>query len=678
MDLAYRDILLRVYSFKLRSAALMVAACAACFPNGAHSIERISISAARLKSENFEARKVSATLRLRAANTSSGELRVSAAEFRARQDRWRDVEFGCAALQLSGERIACAQAELRSEKMRMPLAFTLTAAPRLTLALKPEANELWQLDADLSSGALQGELKLANAQVARAADWLDAAAPRPNAGRADGTFALRSTRAGAAQLTGDLAFKEISFSDEAAARIGEALAGRISLNADTERGNAWRFRGSVDVSAGELLWSPLYLQQTPSKLAFDGALQEGALRELRLTAQLAGIGALDAALDAGAKGGTLNATNIDLAGLYAALGKQLLEQPGGTQYEVSGRGDLDLRYGANGVERAKLRLRDAAFADTNARLRLSGIQADVPWVMRGQSQGSVRIKSGALWGVPLANIDAQARMNGFDVHVPRLTVDVLDGIFALNDLRARRANGAWRWDLTAGLTPVSLEKLSKQLGWPQLSGSLSGVVPRLHYANNTIGVDGNVMFNVFGGSVLAQNLSMQDPLGGQPIVAGDVQMRKLDLGVLTRTYSFGHISGFIDVDVKGAQLRNWKPVRFDARVVSSDGNYPRRISQQAVQNLSSLGGAGATAALQRSLLRFFETFRYKRLGLTCELRESVCKMGGVASAPQGYVIVEGGGIPAITVIGYNQSVSWQELLARVRRVTQGNSKAVVK
>jgi hypothetical protein len=44
---------------------------------------------------------------------------------------------------------------------------------------------------------------------------------------------------------------------------------------------------------------------------------------------------------------------------------------------------------------------------------------------------------------------------------------------------------------------------------------------------------------------------------------------------------------------------------------------------------------------------------------------------------QGYVIVKGGGIPAITVMGYNRQVNWQELLDRLRRVTQGNMKPIV-
>ena len=47
-------------------------------------------------------------------------------------------------------------------------------------------------------------------------------------------------------------------------------------------------------------------------------------------------------------------------------------------------------------------------------------------------------------------------------------------------------------------------------------------------------------------------------------------------------------------------------------------------------------------------------------------------MGGIENVPQGYVIVKGGGIPAITVLGYNRSVGWRELLERLQRVTEGN------
>jgi hypothetical protein len=60
------------------------------------------------------------------------------------------------------------------------------------------------------------------------------------------------------------------------------------------------------------------------------------------------------------------------------------------------------------------------------------------------------------------------------------------------------------------------------------------------------------------------------------------------------------------------------------------------------------------------------------------LRNGICQMDGVEPAKSGYVIIKGSGIPAITVLGYNRSVSWGELLERVQRITQGNAKPIIK
>ena len=78
------------------------------------------------------------------------------------------------------------------------------------------------------------------------------------------------------------------------------------------------------------------------------------------------------------------------------------------------------------------------------------------------------------------------------------------------------------------------------------------------------------------------------------------------------------------------------------------------------------------------LLRFFDEFGYEKLGLSCRLESGVCLMDGIERAPQGFVIVKGGGIPAISVIGYNRVVDWHELVERLKRITQENVKPIVK
>ena len=139
----------------------------------------------------------------------------------------------------------------------------------------------------------------------------------------------------------------------------------------------------------------------------------------------------------------------------------------------------------------------------------------------------------------------------------------------------------------------------------------------VRHVKSTLRVDGALFLKVFDGSIEAKNLVLLDIFGKAPRVQADVAMRNLNLEMVTRTYSFGNITGRIDANVNGLELVNWQPVKFDARVASSAGEYPRKISQAAVQNISALGGAGAAAAIQRSFLRFFEQFVYDKLGWGC-------------------------------------------------------------
>jgi hypothetical protein len=113
-------------------------------------------------------------------------------------------------------------------------------------------------------------------------------------------------------------------------------------------------------------------------------------------------------------------------------------------------------------------------------------------------------------------------------------------------------------------------------------------------------------------------------------------------------------------------------VAFDASFRTPAGDdSPHRIDQRAVRNLSNLGGGGMSAALSQGLLRLFDKFHYRRLGLSCRLAGGVCGMGGIAPASDGgyYIVEGGGGLPTLDVIGYNRRVDWKVLLERLRSAT---------
>jgi len=156
--------------------------------------------------------------------------------------------------------------------------------------------------------------------------------------------------------------------------------------------------------------------------------------------------------------------------------------------------------------------------------------------------------------------------------------------------------------------------------------------------------------------------------------------RRLDLELVTSTFSIGSITGRLDADLKGLELFNWSPVAFDARLYTPPGDRSKhRISQRAVENIGSIGGGGAgvTAALSSGFLRFFDDFNYDRLGLSCRLENNVCAMNGVAPAPNGgYYLVKGKGLPRIDVIGSSRRVDWPRLVQQLIAATKSGGPTV--
>lgn len=219
------------------------------------------------------------------------------------------------------------------------------------------------------------------------------------------------------------------------------------------------------------------------------------------------------------------------------------------------------------------------------------------------------------------------------------------------------------------LDNVSLEQLSKTLGWTPLSGNISGQIPGVDYHDKTLTLDGELRINVFDGTIKVNNLASSDLFSDFSKVYGDVQIENLDLDQLTRKFEFGNITGRMSGTINKLVLENWHPVTFYAWLgTPDDDDSTHTISQKAVKNIASIGGGGASDALSRSFLGMFETFRYDKIGMGCYLHDGVCQMMGLEAAGQGYYLIKGGWLPRIDVLGYNPRVNWDVLVERLGRV----------
>ena len=223
---------------------------------------------------------------------------------------------------------------------------------------------------------------------------------------------------------------------------------------------------------------------------------------------------------------------------------------------------------------------------------------------------------------------------------------------------------------SVSLAGVDMAELSRALGWPVIPGSLAGNFPSLRWADDRLELDGGLTANVFGGTVEATQLSLQQPFGDAPILDGSIRFAQLDLASFTGVFDIGSITGRMHGAIDGLQLVDWQPVAFKASLLADAGG---DISRRAVNNLAALGGGGVASGLQSAMLRLFKDFSYKRIGLSCTLQDGVCEMGGLASDASGYTLLEGGGLSRLRVLGHQARVDWPVLQRRWRDAVGGHA-----
>ncbi len=480
----------------------------------------------------------------------------------------------------------------------------------------------------------------------------------------------------------NLNLQSANFSDEAGLHAAEKLTGHLTVVAKQE-GDTLHFNSALNWQSGEVFWQPLYFANGGHELQAAGSLKGDVLTLDNATLKLDKVGDLRFNGQIGIKKYQLFKLNAELPNLnlteaYPLIFKPFLGKTLLNDADLSGKAALSVRIVDSQLKAFTVSLNNVNIADKNKKFAFYDVNADIPWSYDEATKINFSYNNGQLLNMPLGRTSIGAEVNRYSLVSPSIELPILDGSFKLSDVSAARINNNWYWHLRAALTPVSMSEASRAFKLPIMQGKASAEIPLVTYSGGILTTDGEMVLNVFNGQVKVTQLTMINPLGEAPKLSADLAMRNLDLGSLTRTFSFGAIEGKLDGDVENLEMINWKPVNMDAKVQSSPGKYTKKISQRAVENISALGGAGAAAAIQRSFLRFFKQFNYEKMGLSCKLRNDICEMSGVGSTQGGYVIVKGSGIPAITVLGYNETVSWTDLLGRIKRVIDGNTKAIVK
>jgi hypothetical protein len=470
-----------------------------------------------------------------------------------------------------------------------------------------------------------------------------------------------------------------------------ALAG-VALSGPFEIAN--RAHGQLSVAArstltaGEVLAGPFYVGWPEgSAVSLDLAMvgQGGRWQVDRLSLGEDGFSAaVSGRLDNSGSGGRVQAADIAIG---IDLDRHYERYLGGVmtwlgQRDVSARGQLDVRVGL--AENGRLTRLDAALEDVGlrhpaGRYDLVGVTGELGFRDDGDDEARTALgwRRLGVSGLPLeaGRLVAVSRGGELVAQSP-VVLGLFGGSITLDALRIRPFDAEGdRLSAAVELRDIDMTSLATAFRWPAFPGRLDASLPRLRYSGERLTVDGELDIEAFDGSIDIGALAIERPFGVAPALSADVRMRGLDLQPMTEVFGFGRIEGRLDGDIVGLRLLDWRPVAFDADLRSQESGR-RRISQLAVEQLTSVGGGGSVSGLQGRLLGAFDSFSYRRIGLSCRLANDVCEMGGIEGEDGSYTILQGSGLPQITIRGFQRRVDWPVLVGRLQAMLRGAAPTV--
>lgn len=623
----------------------------------------------------------------------SGELQVWAGKVDAPDlgYRYRDLHWRCPLRRAANAGWECA-GEIRSGRSA-PMRLALRLDESTTQASLTQGSARFTLDRtaatpDLTSLDLT-RVPMVWAQALLAQAWPGA---KLKEGALDAALAIQAPATGPLRISGPLHLRGLGLETADATIAGENLGGDLRIDYRTTPAMSLVALDGT-LRGGEFLAGNTYvaLPATPVGLRIDALKQGDAGWTLPRVEWRDGDALQASGRLAFTPGGDLASLALDAGSRdMSPLRQRYLSGWMG----LFGLGDVDLHGAMNlhvdaqggGLSRIDATLSSVDLRDPARRFVFDGLDGDVRYSASTPVRSELRWRGGQLYGLafgearlPMASADGLLRFQ------EAVRVPLMGGAMTLRDVVIRPPGDASGMDIRfgLGLDDIDFGQVSQALGLPAFQGRLSGDIPDAHYADERIDFNGGLSMRLFEGKVAFSALSLERPFGSAPSLSADIAIDGLDLLRLTEVLGFGSITGRLDGRIDGLRLVDWTPVAFDARFITDETpGVKQRISQRAVQNISSVGDASFVTSLQGQLIGLFDDFGYRRIGIGCRLANEVCAMSGLShsdgsQASNAFTIVQGAGLPRLDVVGFNRNVDWPTLVERLVAVGKGEVAPVI-
>ena len=605
--------------------------------------------------------------------------------------RYRNLHWRCPLQRVANDGWQC-DGVLRSGNAA-PLRLAVQFDAATTQASLTQGGARFALDRNAATPDLTS-LDLTRVPITWAQALLAQAWPevRLKSGFLDASLVIEAPANRPLRISGPLRLRGIGLETADATIAGETLGGDLRIDYRTTPAQSLLALDG-ELRGGEFLAGNTYvaLPATPVGLRIDASKHAGAGWDLprvewRDGDALQASGKLAFAADGALASMAVDVGSRDMSPLRPRYLSGWMGLFGLGDVDLLGAMDLHVEAQGGALSRIDAILHGVDLRDPARRFVFDGLDGDLRYSASTPVRSELRWQGGQLYGLafgearlPMASADGLLRFRE-DVRVP-----LMGGAMTLREVVIRPPADATGMEIRfgLGLDDIDFGKVSQALGLPAFQGRLSGNIPDARYADERIDFNGGLSMQLFDGRVAFSALSLERPFGSAPSLSANIAFDGLDLLRLTEVLGFGSITGRIDGRIEGLRLVDWTPVAFDARFITDEmPGVKQRISQRAVQNISSVGDASFVTSLQGQLIGLFDDFGYRRIGIGCRLANEVCAMSGLShsdgsQASNAFTIVQGAGLPRLDVVGFNRNVDWATLVERLVAVGKGEVAPVI-
>ena len=225
---------------------------------------------------------------------------------------------------------------------------------------------------------------------------------------------------------------------------------------------------------------------------------------------------------------------------------------------------------------------------------------------------------------------------------------------------------------------LSEVELSAVLPGRGIEGKLEGNLGTIRLNVDQASASGELTAQVFDGIFKATDLRVIRPFNTARRIQGGVLFDHLNLEPLTRLFSFGKISGYLQGTIEHLSIGPEYPERFYLTLKTQEiAGVQKKINVQAIENVSLLGtGWGELGGLRSGINRWFQEYDYREIGLTCSLVEGRVTLRGTIFEDGLEYLVRKPGPIGIDVINRNpeNEIDFADMLERFRRISKKGGK----